>query len=51
MLLGTLCASLLGNMLTFRRATPKSQERGINRAEYDYKDDGMGWAGYGSKSF
>ena len=40
MLLGTLCASLLGNMLP---------GRGINRAGYGNKRDEIIRAGYGSK--
>ena len=43
MLLGTLGASLLGNLLTRRGAITKSQWRGVNRAG---KGNGINRAGY-----
>ena len=45
MLLGTLGASLLGNILTGRRVKTTSQERGINRAG---KCQGINRAGEGA---
>ena len=44
MLLGTLGASLLGNLLTRRGAITKSQRRGVNRAG---KGNGINRAGKG----
>ena len=46
MLLGTLGASLLGNMLAGKGAIATSQGRGINRA-----GDGIIRVGYGSKRY
>ena len=45
MLLGTLGASLLGDLLTGKRAVATSQGRGINRA-----GEGIVRAGYGNNS-
>ena len=43
MLLGTLCASLLGNLLTGREVNRAEKDRGINRA-----GEGVLRAGYGN---
>ena len=52
MLLGTLGASLLGNLLRGRGAIAKSQGRGVNRAEEDNvinrAGEGIIRAGYGN---
>ena len=54
MLLGTLGASLLGNLLTGRRAIAKSQGRGVNRAGkgkgINRACEGIVRAGYGNKN-
>ena len=53
MLLGTLGASLLGNLLTDQGAIVKGQGRGINRAEkgreINRAGEGIVKAGYGNK--
>ena len=54
MLLGKLCARLLGNILADKGAMAKSQGPGINRAEkgrgINRVEEGIVRAGYGSRS-
>ena len=55
MLLGTLGASLLGNLLTGRGAVPKSQGQGVNKAGtsrgINTAGEGIAKAGYGNRLF
>ena len=55
MLLGTLGASLLGNLLAGRGAVPKSQGQGVNKAGtsrgINRAGEGIAKAGYGNRLF
>ena len=48
MLLGTLGASLLGNMLAVKGRIATRWGRALNREGYDNKEDGITRAGYGN---
>ena len=49
MLLGTLGANLLGNMLAQKGRIVTRWGRALNRAGYENKEDGIRRAGYGNK--